>query len=193
MPQNLLAQCKLRTSASCSKRGTASDSKAENNSCATSSTCRSADHDDSFWSDLDVWRRAGTNTVRCLIGCSIGDLSTLWLLGAYYPALGVPITVAASCIAGITTSMCLETAVLRVTEDLAWITAWRTAAGMSLLSMVSMELAENAVELYLTGGDPAVMCGPMFWQAMPAALAAGYLTPLPYNYFMLKKHGRGCH
>ena len=64
---------------------------------------------------------------------------------------------------GISTSMVLETVVLRVTEDLSWLLAWRTAAGMSLISMVSMELAENAVELYMmtSGGvdaRPAAAC-----------------------------------
>ena len=98
---------------------------------------------------------------------------------------------AASCIAGVTTSMLLETVLLRITDSLEWQAAWRTAAGMSLISMVSMELAENAVELYLTGG--LVSCGDAFRQALPPALAAGFLTPLPYNYYMLKRYGRGCH
>jgi hypothetical protein len=88
--------------------------------------------------------------------------------------------------------MALETVVLRSTEQLSWRVAFRTAAGMSLISMVSMELAENAVELALTGG--AVSCtSAAFWQALPLALAAGFATPLPYNYFMLRRYGRGCH
>jgi hypothetical protein len=145
-----------------------------------------------FWTERDVWRRAGLNTTRCLIGCSMGDLSMLFLLQAYAPGVGVVAATAASCAAGITTSMALETVVLRATEDLSWTTAWRTAAGMSLISMSSMELAENATELYLCGGNVAVS-GAAFWQALPLALAAGFFTPLPYNYYMLRKYGRGCH
>ena len=133
-----------------------------------------------FWSCKHTWWRAATNTTRCLVGCSVGDLSALYLLSAYSPALGVASTVAISCTSGIATSMALETLVLRLTEGLAWRVAWRPAAGMSLLSMVAMELAENAVEVYLTGGAPAAMCGSTFWAAIPPALLAGFVTPLPY-------------
>ena len=135
-----------------------------------------------FWTANDAWRRAGANTLRCLVGCSLGDLSALWLLQAYAPEIGVVAATAASCAAGITTSMLLETVVLRATERMPWTTAWRTAAGMSLISMLAMELAENAVELSLCGGN--VVSGPAFWQALPFALAAGYLVPLPYNYYV---------
>ena len=121
----------------------------------------------------------------------------LYALQAYAPDVGLPLAVAASCAAGISTSVALETVVLRATEDLAWSTAVRTATGMSMLSMISMELAENAVEVYLvTDGFTASACNvdpSAFWAAMPAAMAAGWLTPLPYNYYMLRKYGRGCH
>ena len=115
----------------------------------------------------------------------------LYALQAYAPDVGLPVAVAASCAAGITTSVALETIVLRATEDLAWSTALHTATGMSMLSMISMELAENAVEVYLvTDGFTASACNvdpSAFWAAMPAAMAAGWLTPLPYNYYMLRK------
>ena len=144
-----------------------------------------------FWTDASTWQRAASNTTRCLVGCSLGDLTALSLLQGYTD-LGIAFTVPLSCAAGVATSMALETVVLRNTEHLSWRVAFRTAAGMSLISMVSMELAENAVELALTGG--AVSCtSTTFWQALPLALAAGFATPLPYNYFMLRRYGRGCH
>ena len=185
-------------------KATCSSSTADNKTCggdAAASSSSSSSSSLRFWSSQDVWQRAAKNTTRCLVGCSIGDLSTLYLLQAYAPELGLPATIAASCAAGITTSMLLETAVLRVTEEMAWSTAWRTAAGMSLVSMVSMELAENAVELYLIGGDAANMAAcaaaagssTTFWQAVPPAMLAGWLTPLPYNYYMLARYGKGCH
>ena len=121
----------------------------------------------------------------------------LYALQTFAPGVSVPVAVAASCAAGISTSVALETAVLRATEDLSWRTALRTATGMSMLSMLSMELAENAVELYLvTDGFAVSACGAApaaWWQAVPAAMVAGWLTPLPYNYYMLRRYGRGCH
>ena len=121
----------------------------------------------------------------------------LFFLQTCYPDVGVSVAVAASCAAGISTSVALETAVLRVTEDLEWQTALRTAVGMSMLSMLSMELAENAVELYLvTDAFSLSACNAepsAWWRAVPPAMAAGWLTPLPYNYYMLRRYGRGCH
>lgn len=41
-----------------------------------------------FWSSRAVWKRAGINTFRCLIGCSLGDFSSMWFLQLYYPGVG---------------------------------------------------------------------------------------------------------
>ena len=144
-----------------------------------------------FWADAPSWRRAARNTTRCLVGCSVGDLSCLWLLASAAPELGAAPAMAASMACGVATSMALETWVLKVWEGFAsWTTAFSTAANMSLISMLSMEGAENAVSYYATGGD---ICSEHFFAFLPASLAAGFLTPLPYNYFMLRKHGRACH
>ena len=184
------------------RRSSASSSSSSSSCSTTNAPPPSTPADLLFWSSRDVWLRAAKNTTRCLIGCSAGDLSSLYLLQVYAPEIGLPATVAASCAAGIATSMALETVVLRATEAMPWATAWRTAAGMSLISMVTMELAENAVELYLTvglsttgGGAAATAClsGPAFWRAVPPAMLAGWLTPLPYNFYMLRRYGKGCH
>ena len=65
--------------------------------------------------------------------------------------------------------------------------AFKTAIGMSLVSMISMEVAMNTVDVLLTGGAM------LTWWAMPIMLIAGFITPLPYNYFRLKKYGKACH
>lgn len=94
---------------------------------------------------------------------------------------------------GITTSMLLETVLLRVGRDkLPWLAAVQTAAGMSLISMVTMELAENIVDFHLTGGlvqlDSAA-----FWGAALLSVSAGFIAPLPYNYVRLRRYGKSCH
>ncbi len=65
--------------------------------------------------------------------------------------------------------------------------ALKTALGMSLISMVSMEVAMNLVDYLMTGGaelNPVVV---------PVMLLAGFITPLPYNYWRLKALGKACH
>lgn len=64
--------------------------------------------------------------------------------------------------------------------------------GMSLVSMAAMEAAENLVDYHLTGGvinlnDLA------FWIAAGVSIGAGFLAPLPYNYWRLRALGRSCH
>lgn len=94
---------------------------------------------------------------------------------------------------GITTSIILETILLRRGADrLSWPMAARTAMGMSIVSMLAMEAAENIVDYHLTGGVVDVG-DPRFWMAAAASVAAGYLAPLPYNYLRLRKYGKACH
>lgn len=42
-----------------------------------------------FWSSRPTWGRAGINTFRCLVGCTLGDFSAMWFLQACYPEIGV--------------------------------------------------------------------------------------------------------
>lgn len=94
---------------------------------------------------------------------------------------------------GITTSIILETVLLRFGKDrLSWSNATRTAMGMNMMSMLAMELTETALDFHLTGGQIALE-NPQFWLAMVVSMGAGYLVPLPYNYWRLKKYGKACH
>ena len=65
--------------------------------------------------------------------------------------------------------------------------ALKTAAGMSLISMISMEVAMNFTDYILTGGAM------LTWWVVPIMLVVGFVTPWPYNYWRLKKYGFACH
>ncbi|KAL2811831.1 hypothetical protein BDW59DRAFT_155436 [Aspergillus cavernicola] len=146
-----------------------------------------------FWTCRSTWRRAGINTLRCLVGCTVGDFSALWMLQTYFPDLGMGTIMAASMASGITTSIILETVLLKHGADkLSWPLAARTAMGMSLVSMLAMEAAENVVDYHLTGGVVALH-EPRFWLAAVLSIGAGFLAPLPYNYLRLRKYGKACH
>jgi len=86
---------------------------------------------------------------------------------------------------GLLTSIMLETFIL--SRQMALKIAFKTAIGMSFLSMVAMELAMNVVDVALTGGAK------LTWWVIPVMLMAGFLTPLPYNYWRLKALGKACH
>lgn len=145
-----------------------------------------------FWSDNKVWRRAGFNTLNCLIGCSIGDFGMIIFLQAYYPETPMLTQMMLAIIAGLFTSVLLETTILRLREKLTWKFALQMALSMSFLSMVAMEIAMNATDFMITGGK-AALSSPTYWLAFIPAAIAGFLTPLPYNYFQLKKYNKACH
>lgn len=42
-----------------------------------------------FWTSSPTWGRASVNTLRCLVGCTLGDFSALWFLQSFYPDMGV--------------------------------------------------------------------------------------------------------
>lgn len=42
-----------------------------------------------FWTARMTWKRAAINTLRCLIGCTFGDFTTMWFLQSSYPQLGM--------------------------------------------------------------------------------------------------------
>ena len=86
---------------------------------------------------------------------------------------------------GLITSIILETFILWKQMELS--NAFKPAIGMSLISMIAMEAAMNITDVILTGG--AILT----WWVIPFMLAAGFVTPLPYNYWRLKALGKACH
>ena len=137
------------------------------------------------WKCKHTWRRSAKNTAWCLLGCSIGDFGTILyfqLTGIPWPTLYIMIL---AIINGIITSIILETVVL--SRQMIISKAFKTAIGMSLISMVSMEIAMNAVDWIIMGGAKLV------WWVIPIMILAGFLTPWPYNYYRLKKYNIACH
>ena len=145
-----------------------------------------------FWTDRNAWRKAASNTFNCLIGCMIGDLAVIVGFQAFYPAAPMSLTMPLGMIAGLVTSILFEGAMLRWREGFAWRRAFTTAFSMSFLSMLGMEAAANATDFMLTGGR-VPLSDPFYWQALGISVAAGFLAPLPYNYWQFKRHGKACH
>ena len=122
----------------------------------------------------------------CVIGCSIGDFGTILffqLTQIPFPILAIMIL---AIINGLITSIILETIIL-VKQGFSFNGALKTASGMSLISMLSMEIMMNLTDYLLTGG--AILT----WWVVPIMLIVGFLTPWPYNYWRLKKFGIACH
>ena len=138
------------------------------------------------WSCKQTWSRSAKNTAWCLLGCSIGDFGTI----LFFQLAKIPFPVLAimtlAIINGIITSIILETIIL-LRQNFSFKLAFKTAVGMSLISMISMEIAMNLTDYLLTGG--AILT----WWVIPIMLAVGFVTPWPYNYWRLKKFNEACH
>ncbi len=138
------------------------------------------------WSCKHTWKISAKNTTWCVIGCSIGDFGTILffqLTQIPFPVIAIMIL---AIINGLITSIILETFIL-IRQNFSFLNALKTASGMSLISMLSMEIAMNLTDYFLTGG--AILT----WWVIPIMLIAGFLTPWPYNYWRLKKFGINCH
>ena len=137
------------------------------------------------WYCMRTWLQASKNTLWCLLGCCIGDFGTIGFFQFMEIAWPVSLIMTLAIINGIITSIILETIIL--SKQMLFKLAFKTAIGMSLVSMVSMELAMNLTDVALTGG--AILT----WWVIPFMLFAGFITPLPYNYWRLKALGKACH
>ena len=138
------------------------------------------------WSCKHTWSRSAKNTAWCVLGCAIGDFGTILffqLAKIPFPVFGI---MTLAIINGLITSIILETLVL-MKQNLNFSKAFKTAMGMSFISMISMEVTMNLTDYFLTGG--AILT----WWVIPIMLLVGFLTPWPYNYWRLKKLGIACH
>ena len=137
------------------------------------------------WKCKHTWKKASINTLWCLLGCSIGDFGTIFYFQTVehslltWQIMGLAIT------NGLLTSILLETLILF--RQMNFMEAFKVAIGMSFISMIAMEASMNIIDVILTGGAK------LTWWVIPIMLLAGFITPLPYNYYRLKKWGHGCH
>lgn len=137
------------------------------------------------WRCKHTWKKSSYNTMWCLIGCSIGDFGTIAFFQFADIQWPVFLIMTLAIINGLITSIALETFILSRQMEIK--SAFNTAIGMSFISMISMELAMNLTDVLLTGG--AILK----WWVIPFMLLAGFIVPLPYNYWRLKVYGKSCH
>ena len=103
------------------------------------------------WSCKHTWKRSAKNTAWCLLGCAIGDLGTILFFQLTKIPFPMLVIMTLAIINGLITSIILETIIL-LRQNLNFSKAFKTALGMSFISMISMEIAMNVTDVILTGG-----------------------------------------
>ena len=136
------------------------------------------------WNCKHTWMSSAYNTMWCLIGCSIGDFSTIFYFQSIDHSLSIYIVMLIAIINGLITSIILE--ILILIKQMNFLTAFNVAIKMSFISMIAMEVAMNIVDLIFSDGIITI------W-IIPIMLIVGFLTPWPYNYYRLKKYNDASH
>ena len=134
---------------------------------------------------MSSWRTAISATVHCLTGCAIGEvlgmvLATWWGWG---DAASIALAVVLAFFFGyLLTFVGVRRAGLDVRA------AVRTALAADTLSILVMEVVDNAFLLAVPGAMDAGLADAFFWAALAAALAVAFVLTVPVNKWMI---GRG--
>ena len=137
------------------------------------------------WACINTWKQSAYNTLWCLIGCSIGDIGTILYFQIMNVGWNTFFIMILAIINGLITSIALETFILL--RQMKLNQAFKTAMGMSFISMLSMEIAMNIFDVAVTGEAYINL------NILPFMLLVGFVTPWPYNYWRLKKYNINCH
>jgi len=136
---------------------------------------------------MDTWRTAVSATLHCLTGCAIGEvlgmvLATWWGWGT---TASVLLAVVLAFFFGYLLTF---TGVRRAGLDVG--TAVRTALAADSVSILVMELVDNAFLLAVPGAMEAGLSDAFFWVTLAASLAVAFVLTVPVNKWMITR-GKG--
>ncbi len=132
-------------------------------------------------------RTAISATLHCLTGCAIGEVLGM-VIGT---ALGwgdlatIALAVVLAFLFGYLFTL---TPVLR--SGLSLRAAVKVALAADTVSILVMEIVDNAVILAVPGAMEAGLADPLFWGTLAFALAVAFVVTVPVNRFMIGR-GRG--
>jgi len=130
-------------------------------------------------------------TLHCLTGCIIGEFLGLAIgvsMGISPYAMMVFSTILAY-ISGFT----LAIFPLMKRTKLNFSSAFKAIFIGEAVSIGVMELVMNAVDYHLGGVRSGSIVNPLFWEALAAAVPAGYIAALPFNAWLIKRQLKKCH
>jgi Domain of unknown function (DUF4396) len=134
---------------------------------------------------MNSWRTAVSATLHCLTGCAIGEV--LGMILATWWGWGTTASVLLAVVLAFFFGYLLTfTGVRRAGLDVG--TAVRTALAADSVSILVMEIVDNAFLLAVPGAMEAGLSDAFFWVALAASLAVAFVLTVPVNKWMI---GRG--
>jgi hypothetical protein len=138
-------------------------------------------------SQPSINRLALSATLHCLTGCGIGEVLGLVIASALgwdvLPSIGLAVVLAF--VFGYSLTM-----LPLLAGGLAFGLAVRTALAADTLSILPMEIVDNAIILVIPGAMDAGITDLMFWGSLAVALAVAFVATFPVNRWLIAL-GRG--
>ncbi|MFF7458837.1 DUF4396 domain-containing protein [Kitasatospora sp. NPDC008115] len=134
-----------------------------------------------------TWASAAQATLHCLTGCAIGEILGMVLGTAFGLSNGATVVLAVllAFVFGYALTM---RGVLKAGLDVR--TAVKVALAADTVSIIVMEIIDNAAMMTLPGAMDAGLADLVFWAALAASLALAFVVTVPVNKWMIGK-GRG--
>ena len=135
----------------------------------------------------DSWRMAVSATVHCLTGCAIGEVLGM-VLSTWWGWPTVPSIALAIALAFFFGYLLTFTSVRRAGLDTK--TAVRAALAADTLSILVMEVVDNAFLVAVPGAMESGIATWLFWWSLAVALAVAFVLTVPVNHYLISR-GKG--
>jgi hypothetical protein len=135
--------------------------------------------------DQALTRVAVSATLHCLTGCAIGEILGL-VLATWWGWSDLPSIVLAIALAFVFGYALTIWPVMR--SGLPLKSAITIALAADTLSILTMEIVDNAILLAIPGAMDAGLTSPLFWGSLAVALAIAFAVTVPVNRVLI---GRG--
>jgi hypothetical protein len=133
------------------------------------------------------WRTAVSATLHCLTGCAIGEVLGM-VLATWWGWSDAPSILLAVALAFFFGYLLTFVGVRRAGLDVG--TAIRTALAADTLSILVMEIVDNAVLVAVPGAMEAGLASWVFWGSLAFALVVAFVLTVPVNRWLIER-GRG--
>lgn len=149
-----------------------------------------AEHDHSTAPPARVkatWGMAVSATLHCLTGCAIGEVLGMVIGTAlgFHDAATIALAIALAFVFGYALTM---RGVMRTGLDFR--AALKIALAADTVSILVMEIADNAFMLAIPGAMAAGLADARFWLSLAAALAVAFVLTVPINRWLISR-GKG--
>jgi uncharacterized protein DUF4396 len=134
-----------------------------------------------------TWRTAVSATLHCLTGCAIGEVLGM-VLATWWGWTNVPSILLAIVLAFFFGYLLTFSSVRR--HGLTFAQAIRIAIAADTVSILVMELIDNAFIVVVPGAMAAGLADLLFWTSLVASLAIAFVVTVPVNRWMIGR-GRG--